>query len=110
MDINKNMTTNTIFNEIFHGNICRVKGSQFFSFLFNVLLVLVSEYKQEITAIQTGHKEVKLSFLVGDIISYDKNMTKFAKKKLENVRLISFPDAKSIYKMHLVSYCLAINN
>lgn len=80
MDINKNMTTNTIFNEIFHGNICKVKGSQFFPFLFNVLLVLVSEYKQEITAIQTGHEEVKLSFLVGDIISYDKNMTKFAKK------------------------------
>ena len=79
MGINKNMTTNIIFNETFPGNICKVKGSQFFPLLFNVLLVLVSEYKQEITGIQTGHEEVKLSFLAGDIISYDKNMTKFAK-------------------------------
>lgn len=73
------MTTNIIFNETFPGNICKVKRSQFFPLLFNVLLVLVSEYKQEITGIQTGHEQVKLSFLAGDIISYDKNMTKFAK-------------------------------
>lgn len=33
------------------------------------------------TGVQSRQEEVKLSFLAGDIISYDKNMTKFAKKK-----------------------------
>lgn len=56
-------------------------------------MVLVSEYKQEITGVQTRQEEVKLSFLAGDIILYDKNMTKFA-KKIRKSEVNKFPRFK----------------